>query len=130
VTSLLMPRSILTEKLSRRGYHLTREYGVDPLELVIVRELMSPLSVTASGPGANAKLPEFYAYADGTSRSAAEIMATEGLETLMVIDRATRKVCGTISLSDLLRGRVRTVERENERLRLFDHVPAESGGHN
>ena len=32
VTSLFMPRSILTEKLSRRGYHLSREYGVDPLE--------------------------------------------------------------------------------------------------
>jgi hypothetical protein len=36
ITALLMPRSILTEKLSRRGYHLTREYGVDPLETVIV----------------------------------------------------------------------------------------------
>ena len=32
-------------KISRRGYHLTREYGVDPLELVMVRELMSPLAV-------------------------------------------------------------------------------------
>jgi chloride channel protein, CIC family len=130
VTSLLMPRSILTEKLSRRGYHLTREYGVDPLELVIVRELMSPLSVPVPVSGAKTTLPAFYAYADGTARGAAEIMATEGLETLMVIDRATKQVCGTVSLSDLLRGRVRTVERENERLRLFDHVPAESGGHN
>jgi chloride channel protein, CIC family len=130
VTSLLMPRSILTEKLSRRGYHLTREYGVDPLELVIVRELMSPLSVLAPVPGANAEPLEFYAYADGTARGAAEIMATEGLETLMVIDRGTKQACGTISLSDLLRGRIRTVERENERLRLFDHVPAEHGGHN
>ena len=37
VTSLVMPRSILTEKLSRRGYHLSREYGVDPLEMVYVR---------------------------------------------------------------------------------------------
>jgi CIC family chloride channel protein len=130
VTSLLMPRSILTEKLSRRGYHLTREYGVDPLELVIVRELMSPLSDPAQVPGVKAKLPEFYAYADGTARGAAEIMATEGLENLTVIDRGTRQTCGTISLSDLLRGRVRTVERENERLRLFDYVPAERGGHN
>ena len=42
VTALLMPRSILTEKLSRRGYHLTREYGIDPLEIVIVKDLMSP----------------------------------------------------------------------------------------
>ena len=44
VTALLMPRSILTEKLSRRGYHLTREYGVDPLELVMVRQFMSPIA--------------------------------------------------------------------------------------
>ena len=52
VTSLLMPRSILTEKLSRRGYHLTREYGVDPLELVIVRDLMSPVRVPDQRSGA------------------------------------------------------------------------------
>ena len=41
VTSLVMPRSILTEKLSRRGYHLSREYGVDPLEMVSVAEVMT-----------------------------------------------------------------------------------------
>jgi chloride channel protein, CIC family len=39
-TALTMPRSILTEKLSRRGFHLSREYSVDPLELVFVREVM------------------------------------------------------------------------------------------
>ena len=44
VTALLMPRSILTEKLSRRGYHLTREYGIDPLEIVIVGDLLLPAS--------------------------------------------------------------------------------------
>ena len=47
VTALIMPRSILTEKLSRRGYHLSREYGVDPLELVLVRDVMS-VSLKAS----------------------------------------------------------------------------------
>jgi len=45
VTSLGMPRSILTEKLSRRGYHLSREYGVDPLEMVIVAEVMTDAPV-------------------------------------------------------------------------------------
>ncbi len=38
---LLMKRSILTEKVARRGYHITREYSVDPLERVPVREVMS-----------------------------------------------------------------------------------------
>ena len=37
---LIQPRSILTERLSRRGFHLSREYGVDPLETVMVREVM------------------------------------------------------------------------------------------
>jgi H+/Cl- antiporter ClcA len=40
LTSLLLSRSILTEKISRRGYHLSREYSVDPLEILFVREVM------------------------------------------------------------------------------------------
>ncbi len=40
VTVLLMRRSILTEKVARRGLHLTREYGVDPLELTRVSDVM------------------------------------------------------------------------------------------
>lgn len=37
---LLLQRSILTEKVARRGFHLTREYSTDPLETVLVREAM------------------------------------------------------------------------------------------
>jgi CIC family chloride channel protein len=40
VTVLLLKRSILTEKIARRGRHITREYGVDPYELVRVSEVM------------------------------------------------------------------------------------------
>ena len=39
-TVLLLKRSILTEKVARRGYHLSREYAVDPLEIQFVREVM------------------------------------------------------------------------------------------
>ncbi len=39
-TVLTLKRSILTEKIARRGYHLTREYAVDPLEILFVREVM------------------------------------------------------------------------------------------
>ena len=41
-TVLALRRSILTEKVARRGYHLTREYAVDPLEILSVREVMRP----------------------------------------------------------------------------------------
>jgi len=39
-TVLTLKRSILTEKVARRGYHLSREYSVDPLEILFVREVM------------------------------------------------------------------------------------------
>ena len=40
-TVLVMPRSILTEKVARRGYHIYREYGIDPLERHAVSEVMT-----------------------------------------------------------------------------------------
>jgi chloride channel protein, CIC family len=40
VTVLLLKRSILTEKISRRGQHITREYTVDPLQLARVADVM------------------------------------------------------------------------------------------
>jgi H+/Cl- antiporter ClcA/predicted transcriptional regulator len=40
VTVLLLRRSILTEKIARRGQHITREYGVDPFELSRATEIM------------------------------------------------------------------------------------------
>jgi CIC family chloride channel protein len=117
VTALLMPRSILTEKLSRRGYHLTREYGIDPLEIVIVRDLMSSVDELVV-PGEKTSLPERFIYADCTCRSAAELMATEGVGSLLVADRATQRISGEITIRDLLKGRNKAVVRETERLRL------------
>ena len=40
-TVLTMGRSILTEKIARRGHHIYREYGIDPLERHSVTEVMS-----------------------------------------------------------------------------------------
>jgi len=39
-TVLALKRSILTEKVARRGYHLSREYAVDPLEILFARDAM------------------------------------------------------------------------------------------
>jgi H+/Cl- antiporter ClcA/CBS domain-containing protein len=53
VTVLLLKRSMLTEKLARRGQHLTREYAVDPFHLLRVADVMVkevdtlPASMTA-----------------------------------------------------------------------------------
>ncbi|HWA11408.1 MAG TPA: chloride channel protein [Opitutaceae bacterium] len=49
VTVLLLRRSILTEKLARRGQHIAREYSVDVFELMRVADVMdhSPPLVAA-----------------------------------------------------------------------------------
>jgi H+/Cl- antiporter ClcA/CBS domain-containing protein len=41
VTVLLMRRSILTEKVARRGHHLSREYRVDPFTLTRAGDVMT-----------------------------------------------------------------------------------------
>jgi H+/Cl- antiporter ClcA/CBS domain-containing protein len=46
LTVLLMKRSILTEKVARRGHHIAREYRVDPFAVRRVREIMTKNVVT------------------------------------------------------------------------------------
>ena len=41
VTVLLMKRSILTEKIARRGHHIVREYRIDPFVLTRVGDVMT-----------------------------------------------------------------------------------------
>ena len=120
-----MPRSILTEKLSRRGYHLTREYGVDPLEMISVMEVMSevcepsPGDVEEDAKPTERQLPEIYAFADETCRGVAETMATTGVAAMPVVDRSTKAICGQVTVQDLLAGRRRSVQREQDRVRVF-----------
>ena len=40
-TVLLLKRSVLTEKVARRGHHVAREYSIDPLENVFVGDVMT-----------------------------------------------------------------------------------------
>ncbi|MEO8813405.1 MAG: chloride channel protein [Caulobacteraceae bacterium] len=60
VTVLLLKRSILTEKIARRGQHISREYSVDPYALTRVSEVMvrevDVLTVETAIPDAIAEL--------------------------------------------------------------------------
>jgi CIC family chloride channel protein len=57
-TVLTLKRSILTEKVARRGFHLSREYAVDPLEILFVREVMRSKVVVLSASSTVAELQE------------------------------------------------------------------------
>ncbi len=41
ISVLALKRSILTEKVARRGYHVNREYEIDPLQALLVRDVMA-----------------------------------------------------------------------------------------
>jgi H+/Cl- antiporter ClcA/CBS domain-containing protein len=45
ITAVFLRRGILTERMDRRGYHLRTELDVDPLEVLLVRDVL-PDSVT------------------------------------------------------------------------------------
>ena len=73
VTVLLLRRSILTEKVARRGFHVMREYSVDPLTLVRVGEVMDKDAVIVR---ANMPLIEL---SDRIARHEPEVSRHQGL---------------------------------------------------
>jgi CIC family chloride channel protein len=87
VTVLLLKRSILTEKIARRGQHITREYSIDPYELTRVFEVMiSDVDVLS---------------ADMTIHSAIEALEAGQHRIYPVVDTANRPV-GLVSRADAL----------------------------
>jgi H+/Cl- antiporter ClcA len=86
-TVLVMKRSILTEKVARRGYHVSREYSVDPLERVTVGEVMTADVVTVPANANVGTLTRDYFLAHGRRHQAYPVVGADGL-LLGVITRA------------------------------------------
>ena len=125
-TVLALPRSILTEKVARRGLHLSREYSVDPLEILLVRDVIDP-AAPAGIPGG---VPSVTILPDAPCRVAVYRMAETGTTRLAVVHPADpRIVLGVLSLDDLLKARVMNLEAESRRERhLSLWTPAERPG--
>jgi H+/Cl- antiporter ClcA len=112
VSVLLLRRSVLTEKLARRGVHLSREYSTDPLEILFVGD------VIVDGPAAGDGEP--LVYLDDTLRHVAYVMADSGRTLLPVADRGDPgRPVGSISLEQLLAGRLRDLDEERHRSRVL-----------
>jgi CIC family chloride channel protein len=92
-TVLLLRRSILTEKLARRGHHLVREYSVDPFEIHRIGEVMDRGVVT---------IPETMTVAELSARIAAGDPALTGRQGIPIVD-ARGELAGIITRSDLMR---------------------------
>jgi chloride channel protein, CIC family len=118
-TVLALKRSILTEKLVRRGYHVTREYAIDPLEVLFVRDVATLLDSVAPMPAHSRPLaPELRVHLDDTLRTTTLRMALANVTLLPVLDE-TDNFIGEIALADVLRAQLRHLEEETRRERII-----------
>lgn len=94
VSVLVLKRSILTEKVARRGFHVMREYSVDPLEAVFVREVMDT-EVFCVDP--ESRISDVYgALAEGS---------TERRQRLYPVMDNQRRMLGVLAWSDVIVGK-------------------------
>jgi CIC family chloride channel protein len=92
VTVLLMRRSILTERIARRGHHVTREYTIDPFLYERVEQIMAKPVDTLRADLSIAATVEFFTTAEGRRLH----------KSYPVVD-ADGKFIGMVSRSDVLR---------------------------
>lgn len=93
LTVLWLRRSILTEKVARRGFHVTREYSVDPLAVLRVGEVMDRNPPTVPAQMKVTELSDLIAKGDP------DLSHRQG--TLIVDDEG--KLAGIITRGDLIR---------------------------
>ena len=113
VTVLIMRRSILTEKVARRGHHLMREYSVDPFVLVRVGEVMDTDRLT---------IPATMRVTELADRIARGDPAVTRHQAIPIVD-AEERLVGIITRGDIVRacdrdpsGRMTVLEAGSTRL--------------
>jgi H+/Cl- antiporter ClcA len=122
-TTIIMRRSIMTEKIARRGYHIYREYGVDPLERHYVDEVMSRsvITIDTDMPVRDA-LAKFF----GETQNHRAYPAVSGDTVAGIVDRATLEgfrggiasVSAEARINDALRASVPVVALPGETCRV------------
>jgi len=122
-TVLVLKRSILTEKISRRGFHLSREYAVDPLEILFVRDVMQTDIVA---------LPEDLPEADQAAFLAETAKRGQELYPIVAADGRLKAVTTFRKLTDYLARRVAAdtapvTAYPDESLRVVVYRMAETG---
>ncbi len=114
VTVFLMKRSILTEKVARRGHHVLREYSVDPFDMARVRDVMVKAVDTLPASTSIEEAVAFFTTTEPRHKS------------YPVVDEDGR-VVGMVARADILRW---TVEGDYEDLtlaRLISRTPTLTG---
>lgn len=132
-TVLTLKRSILTEKLVRRGHHLSREYVVDPLELLPVKRVMKTNVTVLPADISIAELRKHVSsQGGGRGQRLYPVIGEEGSLVGVVTRSDLRQFAGRDGdeparrLSDLVRGKP-VVAYPDEPLRLVVNRMASTG---
>ena len=96
ISVLVMKRSILTEKIARRGRHILREYTVDALEFLLAGQLMTPEPKTLAG---TMTIPEVLRF-----------FTEEALHRSYPVVDDDGRLLGLVSRTDALRWQVENVK--------------------
>lgn len=106
-TVLVMKRSILTEKVARRGYDIFREYTVDPLETYRVSEAMTESALTIPESFPASEIYERYFSSSQKHRGFPVVDANEKLLGILtisdVMEMSISKPDATLTARDLIR---------------------------
>lgn len=103
ISVLLMRRSILTEKIARRGRHILQEYTVDPLDLLQASQIMTPDPATLPGTM--------------TVEATVSFFANEAVHRSYPVTDPQGRLLGLVSRSDALRWQI---DREKDQTPLVD----------
>lgn len=132
-TVLTLKRSILTEKIARRGYHITREYATDPLEILFAREVMqsSVVVLPIDAPMDRLAAPVRVDPLGGPQRLYPVVDADnrlEGVVTRFELHQLAQRASADpgARLEDILRRDV-VIAHPDESLRVVVHRMAETG---
>jgi chloride channel protein, CIC family len=107
---LILDRSILTEKIARRGLHLTCDYTTDPLEAFFVEEVMHPEPPLVPVGGTIG--------IRDTLRHAANVLAEADGRPLQVVS-PEGSALGHLTMDDILVARLHDLNEDTLRTRHF-----------
>jgi len=125
-TVLVMKRSILTEKISRRGFHLSREYAIDPLEILFARDVMRPSVVFLSTDAGLEELSRLVRSADHSQRLFPLIDKNGKLSGVLSRRDFPKLEDHTLTISEVTQRKV-VMAFSDEPLRLIVYRMAETG---
>ena len=115
-TVLMLKRSILTERMARRGHHIVREYSVDPFESVRVADVMAVPVETLSGDMLVREVIDFFTAPDAPRRHKSYpvldqsggllgiVARADVLAWMMTEDNMTRLLAELVTDQDLVVG--------------------------